>query len=137
MRVRFISSNPHKFAEVREILARFSVEVEWVRMEYPEIQSDSLEEVAVEACLWLRGRVDEPFFVEDAGLFIEALQGFPGPYSSYVFRTIGNEGILKLMDGLSNRSAVFRSVIGLSEGGSVKTFLGETPGRISDSPRGG
>jgi XTP/dITP diphosphohydrolase len=39
-----------------------------------------------------------PIIVEDAGLFVEALNGFPGPYSSYVYKTIGNEGLLKLME---------------------------------------
>jgi len=37
------------------------------------------------------------------------LNGFPGPYSSYVFKTIGNKGILKLVP--SKRKAKFVSII--------------------------
>ncbi|MDD4187709.1 MAG: non-canonical purine NTP pyrophosphatase [Bacilli bacterium] len=32
----------------------------------------------------------------DTGLFIEALGGFPGPYTHYVDEKIGEDGILKL-----------------------------------------
>ena len=52
-----------------------------------------------------------PIFVEDAGLFIDALEGFPGPYAAYVYHTIHNNGILKLMETIQNRNAKFQSVI--------------------------
>ena len=39
--------------------------------------------------------------VEDAGLFVDALEGFPGPYAAYVYKTIHNKGILKLMENMS------------------------------------
>ena len=45
-----------------------------------------------------------PVIVEDAALHVEALGGFPGPYSSYIFGTLGNGGILKLVG--QNRKAV-------------------------------
>jgi XTP/dITP diphosphohydrolase len=41
--------------------------------------------------------VKQPIIIEDDGLFIKSLNGFPGQYSSYSFATIGNRGILKLM----------------------------------------
>jgi XTP/dITP diphosphohydrolase len=50
--------------------------------------------------------------VEDAGLFISRLSGFPGPYSAYVYKTIHNDGILKLLEGSKERDAKFQSVIG-------------------------
>ena len=51
----------------------------------------------------------KPVIIEDDGLFINALGGFPGPYSSYVFKTIGNEGILNLVK--TKRNAKFQSII--------------------------
>ena len=45
------------------------------------------------------GRLDGPAMVEDTGLFIHHLNGFPGPYSAYVFRTLGNRGVLRLLRG--------------------------------------
>lgn len=51
----------------------------------------------------------KPILVEDGGLVIEALNGFPGPYTKYVLSTIGINGILKLMNGENNRAAKFVS----------------------------
>jgi XTP/dITP diphosphohydrolase len=82
-------------------------------------------------------KIEEPFIKDDSGLFIDALKGFPGVYSSYVQKSIGNEGILRLMDGVENRAAYFRTVIGLfiPEKG-ISLFSGECRGSISSEIRG-
>ena len=107
-------------------------------METPEIQSEDLREVAERSVLYAYDVLREPVMVEDAGLFIEALNGFPGPFSSYVYKTIGVEGILKLMRGVEDRRAKFVSVIAfyspITE--PVKFFTGEVEGRISEEARG-
>ena len=75
--------------------------------------------------------------LEDAGLFIDALRGFPGVYSKYVFFTIGLPGILQLLQGAENRKAVFRSVYAYSEPGQKPVIVvGECNGTISTEPRG-
>ena len=75
--------------------------------------------------------------VEDAGLFIEALKGFPGPYSSYVYKTLGVQGILKLMEGVKRREAYFLSAIAYAEPGlEPKVFLGKVEGFIVPEARG-
>ena len=76
-----------------------------------EIQSDSLKEIAQTAAVNAFKRTKLPIFVEDAGLFIDALNGFPGPYAAYVYKTIHNSGILKLMEKTADRQAKFQSVI--------------------------
>ena len=71
------------------------------------------------------------FFVEDTGLFIESLHGFPGVYSAFVLETIGLNGILTLLNNRSSRNAVFRSVIALKLGNITKFFTGQIEGQIS------
>jgi len=134
--LKFVTSNHHKFQEAEAILEEYGIEVKWVNLKYPELQADTLEEIVLHSLKWLRERIEGPFFIEDAGLFIHSLKGFPGPYSSYVFRTIGNEGILRLMKGIKEREATFRSVIGLLIENKPYTFRGETHGYIADSVRG-
>lgn len=128
--LRFVTSNRHKFLEFRSVAKRFDLDIEIVEMEYREIQSDRLEEIATQSCLDLAESLGEGFFLEDAGLFIEALGGFPGPYSSYVHSTIGNQGVLKLLRGLKRRSALFLSVICYYDG-SCHIFKGEVKGEIA------
>jgi len=104
----FITGNRHKYEEIKRIIGK---DFEMLSIPYPEIQADTLEEVAEYGIEYLKNRVNGNFFLEDSGLFIESLKGFPGVYSSYVFRTIGNEGIIRLMEG-KKREATFVSVIG-------------------------
>ena len=77
-------------------------------------------------------RIPPPIVIEDAGLFINALKGFPGPFSSYVFKTIGCNGILKLMNGVMDRSANFVSMIAYARSyNEIYFFKGELPGEIA------
>lgn len=132
----FITSNEGKFREVRELAANYSVEVKWLKMEYIEPQGNSLEEIAKLSAEMLAEKVDGDFVIEDSGLFVEALKGFPGPYSSYVFKTIGNEGILKLMKEEENRKAYFKAVVAYFDGKDVHIFTGMVSGEIAREARG-
>jgi len=66
------------------------------------------------------------------------LSGFPGPYAAYVYKTIHNSGILKLMEGVKDRRAVFQSVIAYCDDQTCcepKIFCGESKGRITTVER--
>jgi len=137
MALSFVTTNEHKFREVSLIVREFGIQVGWVKMAYTEIQADDLKEIvkfgAKEAC----EKTNKPCFVEDAGMFISALGGFPGPYSKFVFQTIGNRGILKLMDGVEDRSAEFRSAIGFcAPEAEPAVFEASVKGRIAYEERG-
>lgn len=107
----FATNNLNKFKEAREILRHYRITVGMFRVKTKEIQSESLDEIAKNSVLEAFQNCNLPIIVEDAGLFVRALNGFPGPYSSYVYKTIGNAGLLKLMENIENRSAKFQSVI--------------------------
>jgi XTP/dITP diphosphohydrolase len=133
----FVTSNNHKFFEARSILAEYKIATAMLKIEAVEIQDDSLATIAKAAAADAVEKCCLPIIVEDAGLFVEALKGFPGPYSSYVYRTIGTEGILKLMEGIDRRVAQFRSAVvfkGPKE--PTKCFHGKVNGEISLKERG-
>ncbi|AEA46205.1 XTP/dITP diphosphatase [Archaeoglobus veneficus] len=136
MELTFITSNEGKFREAEQIAAKYGISLKWKKMSYLEPQGSSLEEIASLSAEMLSKELKETFFIEDSGLFIEALKGFPGPYSSYVFKTIGNEGILRLMDGVEDRRAYFLAVIAYFDGSEVQTFTGRVDGEISTEMRG-
>ncbi|KAA8922777.1 XTP/dITP diphosphatase [Thermoplasma sp.] len=133
---KFVTSNQHKFEEVSRLASSYGIDIEWVRMKYEEIQDESTERISYDSCKKLAGVVEAPYFVDDSGLFINALKGFPGPFSSYVSSTIGNEGLLKIMEGVEDRSAYFLTVVSLNEGHSIMQFTGKVMGRIATSIRG-
>jgi XTP/dITP diphosphohydrolase len=93
-------------------MAEHGYELEHIKTVYPEIQAESLEITIIPGLEWVMSKYDRPIMIDDSGLFIDALKGFPGVYSSYVFKTIGNEGILSLMSGKNKRDARFECCIG-------------------------
>jgi XTP/dITP diphosphohydrolase len=108
-----------------------------VNYDYTEIQSDDLAEIALagaEEAFEGTGSED-PVVVDDSGLFVDALGGFPGPYSAYVEDTVGVERVWKLTEREENRRAQFRGVIAYYDGVRAQTFEGAVPGRIV-APRG-
>jgi XTP/dITP diphosphohydrolase len=138
-KIYFISSNKGKVLEVKKMFSTVNIDVIQKNLGYPEIQADSLEEVACFGVKHVQERFNESFFLEDSGLFIEELKGFPGVYSKYVFYTIGCEGVLKLLDGFKDekRKACFRSVFAYNKpNGKPLYFVGECLGRISKKPLG-
>ena len=77
-----------------------------------------------------------PLIADDTGVFIDALNGFPGPYAAYVLNTIGNSGVLKLMEGQKDRNARFITAIAFADTNGVRVFTGTIDGRIAQAPRG-
>ena len=137
MALIFVTHNPHKFEEVSKFAKERGIEVLHRNMEYTETQADSLEEIARSSVIDVCDEIGQPCFLEDAGLFVSALRGFPGPYSNYVFRTLGNRGLLKLLEGEKNRLAEFRSAVGYCEpGAEPRIFTGKVVGSIAAGERG-
>jgi XTP/dITP diphosphohydrolase len=113
--VFFATSNINKFNEARSILGQYGIAVGMLKLKGDEVQSESLKEIAQKSVQNAFSRCQLPIFVEDAGLFIDALSGFPGPYAAYVYKTIHNSGILKLMENTDDKHAKFQSVIAYSD----------------------
>jgi len=142
--IYFVTRNPHKVKEIRELAIAIDgdISIQHLNYEYPELQLDEIEEVVKASANYIRREkgAKTPFFIEDSGLFIHALNGFPGPFSAFVFRTIGNEGILSLMAGKRSeeRRATFKTAIAFCQSASAepRIFRGAVEGRIADSARG-
>jgi XTP/dITP diphosphohydrolase len=136
-KIFFITGNKGKVQEATRKLLPLGYTVMQKDLGYPEVQADTLEEVAVWGASHVQQRFDGCFIIEDAGLFIDALQGFPGVYSKYVFLTIGLEGILRLLEKVENRKAVFKSVYAYCEPGKKPLIVpGECEGTISTKKQG-
>jgi len=135
----FVTGNVHKFHEARAVLSRYNIATAMLNVEAVEIQDDDIKTIAKTSALDAAHNSDLPVFVEDAGLFIKALNGFPGPYSSYAYRTIGTRGILKLMEKVGQRHAYFQSVVAFcnhDEKAEPLCFEGKAYGKLTYEERG-
>ena len=130
--VFFATHNIHKFNEARAILCKFNITLIMLQIKNVEIQNDSIKEIAKTSAIEIFKKYGVPILVEDSGLFVESLNGFPGPYAAYVYKTIGNVGLITLMKKIDNRKAVFKSsiVFCYSTKNEPELFEGEVIGAI-------
>jgi XTP/dITP diphosphohydrolase len=134
--VLFATSNLHKSDEASVVLSKVGIKITHFPFDHREIRSDSLEDIAREAAEEAYRRCAKPVFVEDAGLFIKAVDGFPGTYSAWAMRKIGVAGTLRLMVGAKDRSAYFASCIAFNDGSEVRIFEGRCDGAITEKAQG-
>jgi len=133
--LRFATTNEGKLVEAREYLADVVGELAQFDYDYLEIQSDDLSEIAAHGAREAHEAAGEPVIVDDSGLFIDAIGGFPGPYSSYVDDTLGIERVSELARAEEDRRARFRAVVAYCDSDALETFEGVVPGEIV-APRG-
>ncbi len=134
--INFITSNKNKVKEFKQILEP-EIKVNHVNMSYPEIRSEDSQEIARHSAKELAEKLGKIVVVEDSGLFIDALNGFPGTYSATIHKKIGLKGIIKLMKSIKNRKCTYRSAVAYCEHGKkAVSFLGEEKGKVAQSVRG-
>lgn len=109
--INFITSNQGKATSLKTALNNFgcSAAVKCRNLNLTEPQFDTVKEVSAFKAHEAYKMLKVPVLVEDGGLVIEALKGFPGVYTKYVLKTIGARGILNLLSGERDRRARFVS----------------------------
>ena len=135
--VNFVTTNKLKFQVAQTFFARTGLESKFnlkqYAMETPEIQAETVEAVALNSARWVAKELQEPVVSADAGLFIQALGGFPGPYMKYVNKTLTAKDLLSLMKGKADRRVDFIDALGYVDlsRGIEKVFKSVTPGIIA------
>ncbi|MEF8979907.1 MAG: non-canonical purine NTP pyrophosphatase [Haloarculaceae archaeon] len=127
--VIFATTNEGKLHEASEYLVE---PVEQLDFDYPEIQADNLASVAAHGARAAYRHAGEPVFVDDSGLTIDAFDGFPGPYSSYVEDTVGVGRVWRLTEPEDDRSGAFRCVVAYCDGDAFEA----TPEPVDRARRG-
>lgn len=129
----FVTTNKHKFEEVRAMLD--PIPVEQMPLDIPELQGEHehiVKEKIRHACTELK----QPCFVEDVALYCDALNGLPGPYIKAFEQKLGPGGTWKLLQNFQNKKCSAISLIGYMEpGGEPRVFAGVVEGELV-SPRG-
>ena len=94
--LRYVTTNAGKVREARDYL---DGSVSQLDFDYTEIQSPDLGPIAARGAREAYRHAGGAVLVDDAGLFVGTLGGFPGPYSSYVEGTLGVERVGALARG--------------------------------------
>ncbi|BBG24217.1 XTP/dITP diphosphatase [Sulfuracidifex tepidarius] len=134
--IKLITGNEGKFKEMNEIAEGKGVKLEWINCPKVEVQADTIEEISLHSAIDSFLSFRSPLIVDDSGLFVDALNGFPGPYTKFVRKTIGIEGMLRLLSNVKRREANFETVITFTDGKKTLTFHGDVEGKISEEAKG-
>lgn len=127
MTLYFITGNKSKFKEAKALIPK----IKQIELDLPEIQEiDSkkiIEEKLKQAIKIHKGK----FFCEDTSLYLDCLNGFPGPLIKWLLISIKNKGIYKLVSNYKNKKALAETLIGYSDGKKIKFFEGNIKGEIT------
>lgn len=134
----FVTSNPGKAREASAFLGRA---VAAHPLDLPEVQSLDFREVARAKALVAARALGAPALVEDSGLSIAGWGGFPGPFTKWItMGALGQEGLARMVDGFSDRTAEAVSVLAVARPGDraedVVVVEGRVKGSIAPHPRG-
>lgn len=133
-KIIFGTTNEGKLLEARSILG---IDVKGLALEVDEIQTLDSTEVAIKKAKEYFAKAKRPLFIEDVSLEISALKGMPGVFIDYFMKTLGNEGLIRIMKKESDRSArAITTLVYIWGSEEYQVFEGVTTGTISNKPKG-
>lgn len=132
----FVSSNPHKIAETKGILATAGVEVKPLTLKIEELQIVDMNAIAQDKVMKAFREIGRPLFVEHTGLFIEHLNGFPGGLTQVFWDSLGADKVAALIGNCPNPTTIARTTVAYVDGRQIHEFEGQVSGRISPRPHG-
>lgn len=136
-KITYVTGNWYKIMCARSILEPLGFEVDNIKMETTEIQANNVEDVAMYSAKEASDKLKCDVLKNDTGLYVEALGGFPGPYTHYVDEKLGEDGLLKLLKDVDNRNACFIEAFAYCEyGKDPVVFKSITKGRIATEKSG-
>jgi non-canonical purine NTP pyrophosphatase (RdgB/HAM1 family) len=123
----FVTGNVNKIREANLVLGK---ELTTKNIDLMEVQSLDIEEVAKHKVMEAFKILNKPVIVEDTGLCIDNLNGFPGALIKFYYNKLGLEKMLEIS---ATSKATAKSIIAYYDGINYATFLGEATGHISST----
>lgn len=131
--ITFVTGNSYKFEVAKKVLEAGGINLEQEKLETPEIQSVDVVEIASYSAKWACEKLGKPVALTDVGWYIEALNGFPGPFIKYINQWLTADDLIKLMEGRGNRKIMIRGCLAYCEPGKESiTFVSEDYGTVAE-----
>lgn len=134
--IYYITGNQDKVTSANLILQKYNLSLTPKEISMTEIQSDSLEEIALDKANQAFAVIKEPYVISDTGWYIPALKGFPGAYMHYVNEWFTPQDYLNLIKPYKDRTVVMKQVVCYRDRDQAKTFFFERKGIILEEPQG-
>jgi non-canonical purine NTP pyrophosphatase (RdgB/HAM1 family) len=132
-KVTFITGNQSK----ADFLAKFlNHPVDHQKVDQDEIQSLDFKKIAEHKVKGAYEIVKAPVLVEDMGITCNALNQLPGTFTKWFIDSMGLEGMCRMLDGYSDRTAFAQICFAYFDGENIKFFEGKINGKIAENPKG-
>ncbi|MCW1297023.1 MAG: RdgB/HAM1 family non-canonical purine NTP pyrophosphatase [Candidatus Parvarchaeota archaeon] len=132
-----MTGNKEKFKEASSILEAYGVCLEQVSLDIREVQEIDVEVVTKKKAEEAVKRLRKPVIVEDTALYLRALNGFPGALIDWMLKSIGNNGIIRIVNEFKERKAMAVTCVAFCKPGKKPvTFVGEINGKIAKKAKG-
>ena len=132
--LKFVTGNPNKVLEARQILA---IDIEQANLEgLLEVQTNDLSELVRHKLNQAYERLKCPLMVEDSGLMFSAWNGLPGALVKWFEKTVGCEGMIRMLEPFGNREAVAVCNVAVHDGARILIARGEIKGVVATELRG-
>jgi XTP/dITP diphosphohydrolase len=136
VRIRFLSANPHKIAEVREILEPQGIEAIAVNYKIDEIQTTDVSALLRDKAIKAYQFIGRPLFVEHTALYADGLNQFPGGLTQVFWDTLEADRVASLFHALGDQRVTAKTHVAFIDGKTIQTFEGAVSGRFADKPKG-
>ncbi len=136
MKIRFMSSNQHKIAEVQRILAPVGVEIVAVPQKIQELQTQDVHALVKDKLIKAFGSIGRPLFVEHTGLYLSGLNGLPAGLTQIFWDQLKADRFANLVAGLGDTKVTAKTVLGYCDGYKMHLFEGSIEGTVPTTPAG-
>lgn len=136
MKIRFMSGNPHKIAEVQRILSPVDVEIIAVPQKIQELQTEDVHALVKDKLIKAFGAIGRPLFVEHTGLYLSGLNGLPAGLTQIFWDQLKADRFASLVAGLGDAKVTARTVLGYCDGHKMHLFEGAIEGTVPPTPAG-
>ena len=135
--IHFITSNQRKFTSLQKLLQPLGIDLHQLDYDFDEGRELDIQTIAKSKLAQAKKAFpNKRLIVDDRGLFIPALKGFPGPFVKLLLDSFSYPGIIKLMQGETDRRAIFSFAVGYFDNEKDHIFVADEEGFIIDEPRG-
>lgn len=136
MKLRFLTGNPHKAAEVQKILAPAGVEIIAANRKIEELQTDDVQKLVSDKLTKAFELIGRPLFVEHTGLYLDGMNGLPAGLTQIFWDRLEADRFVSLVRGLGNSNVTAKTVLGYCDGRKIHLFEGQVSGTVPDVAAG-
>ncbi|WP_461614951.1 non-canonical purine NTP pyrophosphatase [Clostridium sp. Marseille-QA1073] len=131
----YVTGNDTKFDVALKTFTNTGIALLQKILSTPEIQSKSVQEVAMYSASWASKELNQPVMVTDAGFYIESLNGFPGPFIKFVNEWFSVDDYINLMKGKTNRTIIIQDCLAYCHPDEkLVVFTGTYRGKLATKP---